>query len=98
MKKIRLNADDLEVLSFTTAEVTKVRGTVEAANTGNPCYVTVAVYQTRCLAYPQSYWNENTCYCPMEPVTEDLQCQPIGTAAATCLCPDTSFTCPGINC
>lgn len=89
MKKIRLDADKLDVVSFTTEQMTDARGTVEAAGTGNPCYVTVAVYQTRCLAYPQSYWNENTCYCPMEPVTQSLQCQPIQTADLTCL------TCPG---
>ena len=96
MKKIRLNADALEVVSFTTEQITHARGTVQGANTGNPCYVTVAYHQTRCLAYPVSYWNENTCYCPMEPVTQDLRCQPIDTADATCLCPATNFTCPGM--
>jgi hypothetical protein len=84
MKKIRLDADALEVLSFTTEQMPEVRGTVEAAGTGNPCYVTVAVYQTRCMAYPVSYWNENTCYCPMEPATEAIECRQI-----------TDFTCPG---
>ena len=95
MKKIRLDADALEVTSFTTEQVRDARGTVEAANTGNPCYVTVAYYQTKCLAYPVSYWNEQTCLCPVEPVTQDLRC-PIDTAGSTCLCPVlTDFTCPG---
>lgn len=98
MKKIRLNTDDLEVLSFTTDQQPRARGTVQGAASGYTCYVTVAVYQTRCLAYPQSYWNENTCWCPIEPATQDLRCQPIDTADATCLCPATDFTCPGINC
>jgi hypothetical protein len=89
MKKIRLNAEELEVLSFSTAPMPQARGTVAAAASGYTCYVTVAVYQTRCLAYPQSYWNENTCYCPIEPYTQQLQCQPIQTADLTCL------TCPG---
>lgn len=89
MKKIRLNADALEVVSFTTETMTETRGTVAAANTGNPCYVTVAYHQTQCLAYPQSYWNEDTCYCPIQPATRDLRCQPIDTADLTCL------TCPG---
>lgn len=102
MKKIRLNADELEVLSFTTAPATETRGTVAAANTGNPCYVTVAYYQTRCLAYPVSYWNEYSCYCPIEPATQDLRCQPIDTAQDTCLACQpidtadvTCLTCPG---
>jgi hypothetical protein len=95
MKKIRLNADDLEVLSFTTAQMPVARGTVEAANTGNPCYITVAVIDTRCVGYPASYWGEDTCDCPLVPYTQDLRCQPIGTAAGTCLCPATNFTCPG---
>lgn len=95
MKKIRLNPDALEVVSFTTEQVAEVRGTVEAANTGNPCYVTVAYQNTLCLAYPVSYWNERTCLCPVEPVTRNLAC-PIDTADATCLCPVlTNFTCPG---
>ncbi len=84
MKKIRLDADDLEVLSFTTAETTGVRGTVDAAETGNPCYETVGYYQTMCLAYPVSYWNEDTCHCPLEPVTNDPGCA-IDTADPTCL-------------
>jgi hypothetical protein len=88
MNKIRLNADDLEVLSFTTAPLPDVRGTVEAAGTGNPCYVTVAVVQTRCMAYPQSYWGEDTCYCPIQPYTQDLQCQPRLSDGGTCI------TCP----
>lgn len=95
MKKIRLNTDALEVLSFTTEQMPTPRGTVQAAASGYTCYVTVAYYQTRCLAYPQSYWNENTCYCPIEPYTRNLNCPITGpdcqidTAQATCL------TCPG---
>jgi hypothetical protein len=98
MKKIRLNTDQLEVLSFTTAATPEVRGTVQAAGTGNPCYVTVAYHNTVCVGYPASYWGEDTCDCPFVPYTQDLRCQPIDTAGATCLCPDTSVTCPGINC
>ncbi len=89
MKKIRLNADDLEVLSFTTAETFGVPGTVKAAGTGNPCYHTVAYHETRCLDYPASYWGEDTCECPFVPYTQELRCQPFDTAADTC------FTCPG---
>jgi hypothetical protein len=95
MKKIRLDADALEVVSFTTEKMPEARGTVEGANTGNPCYFTVAVYQTRCQAYPVSYWKEYTCFCPMEPATQELRCQPILSADITCLCPATDFTCPG---
>ena len=84
MKKIRLNADALEVVSFTTAQAAEARGTVHAANTGNPCYITVAYYQTRCQAYPASYWNEDTCYCPMVPYSEAIECRQI-----------TEYTCPG---
>lgn len=75
MKKIRLDADALEVLSFATDTQPGVRGTVNAAGSGYTCYATVAVYQTRCLYYPQSYWNENTCTCPMEPYTAALECR-----------------------
>lgn len=97
MKKIRLDADALEVLSFTTAEAAPVRGTVQGAASGYTCYVTVAVYQTRCLAYPQSYWNENTCWCPIEPYTQDLRCQPIDTIDPGCLqtSDPSCMTCPG---
>jgi hypothetical protein len=88
MKKIRLNADDLEVLSFTTAGPVGDRGTVRAAGTGNPCYNTVAYYQTRCVGYPASYWGEDTCTCPFVPFTQDLQCQPRLSDGGTCI------TCP----
>jgi hypothetical protein len=84
MKKIRLDADALEVLSFATDQQPGVRGTVNAAGSGYTCYATVAVYQTRCLYYPQSYWNENTCYCPMEPATEAIECRQLS-----------EYTCPG---
>lgn len=84
MKKIRLNPDELAVLSFTTEQMPEVRGTVEAAGTGNPCYVTVAVYQTQCVGYPVSYWNEDTCYCPLVPYTELPDCRLILTEV-TCL-------------
>ncbi|HYW12911.1 MAG TPA: hypothetical protein VE871_13215 [Longimicrobium sp.] len=88
MKKIRLNAEDLEVFSFTTAETAGDSGTVKAAGTGNPCYHTVAYQNTVCLGYPASYWGEETCDCPLVPYTQELRCQPLNTAAATC------FTCP----
>ncbi|HST63373.1 MAG TPA: hypothetical protein VLK84_31975 [Longimicrobium sp.] len=88
MKKIRLNADDLEVLSFTTARQPEVRGTVEGANTGNPCYHTVAYQNTVCLGYPASYWGEETCDCPFVPYTQDLRCQPRLSDGGTCI------TCP----
>jgi hypothetical protein len=85
MKKIRLDADALEVISFTTDRTPATRGTVQGANTGNPCYVTVGYHQTQCLAYPVSYWQEYSCFCPMEPVTQHLRCQPIDTLQDTCL-------------
>lgn len=100
MKKIRLNTEELEVLSFTTDQQPGVRGTVQAAATGYTCYATVAVHETRCLYYPQSYWNENTCWCPIEPYTQDLRCQPIDTIDPGCLqtSDPSCMTCPGINC
>ncbi len=88
MKKIRLDADELEVLSFATAEMPGVRGTVAGAETGNPCYVTIGYERTICLAYAPSHWNEDTCYCPPVPITNDPGCV-IDTAALTC------HTCPG---
>lgn len=98
MKKIRLNPDALEVVSFATAPMAGTRGTVEAANTGNPCYFTVAYHQTNCVGYPASYWHENTCDCPLVPVTEDLRCQP-ATGPVRCAPLDTvdvtCMTCPG---
>jgi len=84
MKKIRLNTDELEVHSFSTAQAPQARGTIQGAASGYTCYVTVAYYQTRCLAYPVSYWGENTCTCPIEPATQNLQCQVL-----------TDFTCLG---
>lgn len=89
MKNIRLDAEDLNVLSFTTAETRGVPGTVKAAGTGNPCYHTVAVYQTRCMDYPASYWGEDTCDCPIQPYSQNLYCKPPLSADPTCL------TCPG---
>lgn len=88
MKKIRLNADDLEVLSFTTAQQPEVRGTVKAEGTGNPCYHTVAYQNTVCLGYPASYWGEDTCDCPFVPYTQDLRCGPRLSDGGTCI------TCP----
>jgi hypothetical protein len=73
MKKIRLNTDELEVLSFSTAPVPQSRGTVEAANTGNPCYDTVGYHRTQCVGYPPSYWEELTCG-PLVPVTDAAGC------------------------
>jgi hypothetical protein len=97
MKKIRLNTDELEVFSFATAPMPRARGTVQGAS-GNTCYFTVGYYQTNCLAYPMSYWHENTCDCPLVPVTEDLRCQP-ETGPVRCAPLDTvdvtCMTCPG---
>jgi hypothetical protein len=42
MKKIRLRADALEVLSFTTDQQPGVRGTVQAAASGYTGYANVA--------------------------------------------------------
>jgi hypothetical protein len=88
MKKIRLDADDLQVLSFATAQMPGVRGTAKAAETGYPCYDTIGYYQTVCEAYAPSHWNEDTCYCTPVPVTPDHGCA-IDTADLTC------HTCPG---
>ena len=52
MKKVRLDADDLRVLSFATAPMPGVRGTAKAAATGYPCYETVGYERTVCLAHP----------------------------------------------
>lgn len=93
MKKIRLDADSLEVLSFTTSEEPGMRGTVQGAATGYTCYYTVSRDRdTRCLAYPVSYWGEESCRCPMVPVTDPSVClQPVNTFDLTCA------TCPGIH-
>jgi hypothetical protein len=89
MKKIRLNTDDLNVVTFTTAVTPRAHGTVKAAGTGNPCYHTVAYDdETRCLGYPASYWGEDTCDCPFVPYTQDLRCQPRLSDGGTCI------TCP----
>jgi hypothetical protein len=91
MKKIRLDADSLEVLTFATEQVPEGRGTVRGAS-GIPCYVTVAYDRhTICLAYPESYWGEDTCvvYCPPVEDTDPSVCPAIDTADLTCM------TCPG---
>ena len=88
MKKIRLDADDLQVLSFATAGMPGVRGTAKAAETGNPCYETVGYHQTLCLAYPESYWKEDTCDCISDSNTDDARCT-VDSAYVTC------HTCPG---
>lgn len=74
MKKIRLDADDLQVLSFATAAMPGVRGTAKAAETGYPCYETVGYERTVCLAYPVSYWREDTCDCLSESNSDDYRC------------------------
>jgi hypothetical protein len=61
MKKIRLDPESLEVVSFATEKAPAGRGTVKGANTGDPCYVTVGWQDTMCLAYPESYWGEENC-------------------------------------
>jgi len=94
MKKIRLHVDSLEVVSFATHEAPRERGTVRGAASGYTCYVTVAVVNTQCQAYPVSYWHENTCTCPMEPYTQPLNCTVIQPAGPTVVDP-TCFTCPG---
>ena len=93
MKKIRLNADDLNVLSFATSQGPQGRGTVLAAGTGYECYVTVAYDEdTICLAYAPSHWGEDTCRCEPVRVTDPSYClHPINTAGLTCM------TCPGIH-
>jgi hypothetical protein len=62
MKKIRLDPESLEVVSFATAGAPRGRGTVKGAHTGYTCYETVAYQNTICLAYPQSYWGEENCW------------------------------------
>ena len=93
MKKIRLHVDELEVLSFSTQATPKVRGTVQGANTGHPCYVTVAVVNTHCAAYPASYWGEDTCTCPAIPYTDPRYCIQVGPTVVDPTC----FTCPGVQ-
>jgi hypothetical protein len=99
MNKIRLNIEQLDVLSFATEQVAAPRGTVQAAATGYTCYFTVAVVETRCLAYPQSYWGEYSCTCPPVRWTETPDCLPIETAntcldtAQGCLTGDPALTC-----
>ena len=44
MKKIRLDADALEVLSFATDPQPEVRGTVNAAGSGYTCYCPMEPY------------------------------------------------------
>lgn len=105
MKKIRLDPESLEVITFATSQLPHGRGTVLGAATGYTCYYTVAHdAQTHCLEYRESYWNENTCIvnCPLVWDTDPSVClQPadtmdpsvcpplVDTAGATCL------TCPG---
>ena len=62
MKKIRLDPESLEVVSFTTAKAPQARGTVKGARSGYTCYETVGWQDTMCLAYPQSYWGEENCW------------------------------------
>jgi hypothetical protein len=63
MKKIRLDADALEVLSFITDRLPGLRGTVDGAVTGSPCY-------------PHSFYQEYSCTCEEVPPSQDLRCQP----------------------
>ncbi len=87
MKKIRLDPESLEVVSFATAKAPEARGTVKGANTGYPCYETVGWQGTLCLAYPQSYWGEETCW----PVEETGEC-PATDASCDTLHPcDTAY-------
>lgn len=91
MKKIRLDVDALEVSSFTTAEAAVQRGTVKG-NSGYTCYITVAVINTHCAAYPVSYWHEQTCTCPPVRYTDnpaDCPIQPLPTIVDP--------TCPGVT-
>ena len=85
-RKIRLNADDLEVLSFATAAQPEVRGTVRAAgDSDHPCYITIGYDRwTNCLAYVESYWGEETCTCPLVPDTDPSVCPAIDTAPPHC--------------
>jgi hypothetical protein len=61
MKKIRLDPESLEVVSFSTANAPAAQGTVKGAHTGYTCYETVGWQDTVCLAYPESYWGEENC-------------------------------------
>jgi hypothetical protein len=74
MKKIRLDPESLEVVSFATAKAPEARGTVKGANTGYTCYATVAYQDTMCLYYAPSYWEEDTCRCEPVRYTEQAGC------------------------
>lgn len=95
MKKIRLDVDALEVVSFTTAAHPERRGTVQGAQTGyctryHTCYETIGWVGRDCLGYPQSYWGEESCTCPPVEVTDPVEClYPVDTADESCQ------TCPG---
>lgn len=91
MKKIRLDVNSLEVLTFATDQNPEGRGTVRA-NSGYTCYVTVAVVNTRCVAYPASYWHEESCTCPLVPYTDPSYCIQVGPTVNDPTC----FTCPGM--
>lgn len=89
MKKIRLDADQLAVSSFVTAEFAEQRGTVRG-NSGYTCYHTVALYRTQCVDYEPSYWGEASCPCEPVKVTDPRVC-PV---------PDFTLvdpTCPGVT-
>ena len=90
MKKIRLNAEDLEVLSFTTApQPSRARGTIRGAGrTGYTCYHTVAYdRRTICLDYPESYGIEDTCQAVE--VTDPSVCPVLDTDPSVCPVLDT---------
>jgi hypothetical protein len=83
VKKIRLDADSLEVLTFATEQVQQGRGTVRGAS-GHHCYDTVAYdRQTICLAYPESYWGEDTCIAVED--TDPSVCPAVDTADPSCM-------------
>jgi hypothetical protein len=51
MKKVRLQAEDLKVESFATAEAGAVRGTVQAHNTWDICQYTMDPANLQCYSY-----------------------------------------------
>lgn len=101
MKKIRLDAEELQVSSFAVSPAMAARpGTVRANHTGYTCYETVGYYQTMCLAYPVSYWGEESCDCGPWEDTDPRVCDldtlvcPVATNDPACAV-DTAITCLG---
>lgn len=83
MKKIRLDADALEVVSFTTGRLPHVRGTVDGRVTGTPCY-------------PHSFYQEYSCTCEEVPATQDIRCAPQTGPIRCAPLQIADPTCPGL--